>query len=104
MSIFFFIPTINGGAFYGVKCHPEQGEGSLTCPPHNYGRQGFFTEFTLSQKARPFASLRVTQGEGLRMTRDEGFRMTFVILSLNLLLPHYSNIPSFHRSNLLLLQ
>jgi len=27
-----------------------------------------FTEFTLSQKARPFASLRVTHGEGFRMT------------------------------------
>jgi len=25
-------------------------------------------EFTLSQKARPFASLRVTHGEGFRMT------------------------------------
>jgi len=28
----------------------------------------FFTEFTLSQKARPFASLRVTHGEVFRMT------------------------------------
>jgi hypothetical protein len=30
----------------------------------------FFTEFTLSQKARPFASLRVTHGEGFRMTKS----------------------------------
>jgi hypothetical protein len=29
-----------------------------------------FTEFTLSQKARPFASLRVTHGEGFRMTKS----------------------------------
>ena len=28
----------------------------------------FFTEFTLSRKPRPFASLRVTHGEGFRMT------------------------------------
>jgi len=32
-----------------------------------------FTEFTLSQKGRPFVSLRVTDGEGFRMT----LRVTF---------------------------
>jgi hypothetical protein len=54
----------------------------LRCQPLPAGRQGrisvfylvdsmrSFTEFTLSQKARPFASLRVTHGEGFRMTKS----------------------------------
>jgi hypothetical protein len=43
-----------------MRCHPEQGEGSLTCPPHSYGRRGFFTEFTLSRLFRFFTAFRMT--------------------------------------------
>jgi hypothetical protein len=43
-------------------------EGSLTCPPHSYGRRGFFAEFTLSRLFRFFTAFRMTRGEGLRMT------------------------------------
>jgi hypothetical protein len=56
----------------------------LRCQPLPAGRQGrisvfylvdsmrSFMEFTMSQKARPFpfASLRVTHGEGFRMTKS----------------------------------
>ena len=40
-----------------------------------------FTEFTLSQKARPFpfASLRVTDGEGFRMTLRVRFFTEFTL-------------------------
>jgi hypothetical protein len=77
---------------FRLRRHPEQSEGSLTCPPDSNGRRGFFTEPALSQEPRFFSSLRTT---------GEGFRMTF--LSLNLFLfPHYSNIPTFHHSLCLL--
>ena len=35
----------------------------------------FFTEFTLRQEPRPFASLRVTGGEGFRMTKRVSWRV-----------------------------
>jgi len=50
------------------SCHPEDTEGSLTCPPYSYGRRGFFAEFTLSRLFRFFTAFRMTRGEGLRMT------------------------------------
>jgi hypothetical protein len=59
---------ILGNKMLRLRCHPEQGEGSLTCPPHSYGRRGFFTEFTLSRLFRFFTAFRMTRGEGFRMT------------------------------------
>ena len=38
-----------------------------------------FTEFTLSQKGRPFVSLRVTDGEGFRMTLRVRFFTEFTL-------------------------
>jgi hypothetical protein len=38
-----------------------------------------FTEFTLSQKGRPFVSLRVTDGEGFRMTLRVRFFAEFTL-------------------------
>jgi hypothetical protein len=67
---------ILGNKMLRLRCHPEQGEGSLTCPPHSYGRRGFFTEFTLSRLFRFFPRIK----DGVRMTRGEGFRMTFLNL------------------------
>jgi hypothetical protein len=42
-----------------MRCHPEQGKGSLTYPPHSYGRRGFSTEFTLSRLFRFFTAFRM---------------------------------------------
>jgi hypothetical protein len=45
-------------------CHSEeQGD-------EESSNKRFFTEFTLSRKPRPFASLRVTHDEGFRMTTE----------------------------------
>jgi hypothetical protein len=67
---------ILGNKMLRLRCHPEQGEGSLTCPPHSYGRRGFFTESVLIEILQSLCSFR--------MTTSEGFRITFLSLSLNL--------------------
>ncbi len=60
------------------KCHPEQGEGSLTCQPNSYSRQGFFTEPTMNKILQSLCSFR--------MTTSERLIMTFLNLNLTLIL------------------
>ena len=51
-----------------IMCHPERSEGSFVIK-----QLRFFTEFTLSETTRFFATLRMTESEGFRMTGRETF-------------------------------